>query len=162
MDSRLRSLGIAKIGQRCRIALALQSRAAAPSSTPQAAGLRVAVVCNSSYFAGASYGGAVRASLALLREIRRICGSAGSSTLDIFAILPKPVPAALAFKLGPGRVGVLEWGEEQVWVKWALARRWPGAGSGLSAVRAHVVAEGGADGRHAGTCSAAHGRGAQR
>ena len=95
VDSRLRSLGIAKIGQRCRIALALQSREAAPSSTPQAAGLRVAVVCNSSYFAGASYGGAVRASLALLREIRRICGSAGSSTLDIFGILPKPVPAAV-------------------------------------------------------------------
>ena len=116
VDSRLRSLGIAKIGQRCRIALALQSRMA-PSSTPQIAGLRVAVVCNSSYFAGTSYGGAVRASLALLREIRRICGSSsGSGTLEIFALLPKPVPAALAFKLGPGRVGVLEWGEEQVWV----------------------------------------------
>ena len=113
VDSRLRSLGIAKIGQRCRIALALQSRIT-PSSTPQIAGLRVAVVCNSSYFAGTSYGGAVRASLALLREIRRICG--GSGTLEIFALLPKPVPAALAFKLGPGRVGVLEWGEEQVWV----------------------------------------------
>ena len=116
VDSRLRSLGIAKIGQRCRIALALQSRIT-PSSTPQIAGLRVAVVCNSSYFAGTSYGGAVRASLALLREIRRICGSgSGSGTLEIFALLPKPVPAALAFKLGPGRVGVLEWGEEQVWV----------------------------------------------
>ena len=116
MDSQLRSLGITKIGQRARIALALQSRAAL-SPMPQAAGLRVAVVCNSSYFAGTSYGGAVRASLALLREIRRICSSSsGSGTLEIFALLPRPVPEALAFKLGSRRIGVLEWGEERVWV----------------------------------------------
>ena len=106
LDDRLRALGLTKVGHRAAAALALKE------PTPQA--LRVAVVAHSGYFAGGSYGGATRASLSLLRELRRCCTPGG--TLDILALTPKPLPEGLAFKLGPGRLGSFAWEDERVWI----------------------------------------------
>jgi len=73
----------------------------ATSGVPPACSLRavrVAVVGHSGYFAGDSYGGATRASLALIRELKRLCGSA---SVDILALVAKPCPEGLVYKLTP-------------------------------------------------------------
>jgi glycosyltransferase involved in cell wall biosynthesis len=87
---------------------------AAPASTASgvpAAGslrdMRVAVVSHSGYFAGDSYGGATRASLALIREMKRLCGSAG---VDILALLPKPCPEGLVYALAPRAIAAVPGG----------------------------------------------------
>lgn len=64
-------------------------------------GVRVAVVSHSGYFAGDSYGGATRASLALIRELKRLCGG---EAVDILALLPKPCPEGLVYALAPRSV----------------------------------------------------------
>jgi glycosyltransferase involved in cell wall biosynthesis len=60
----------------------------------------------------------MRASLALLREARRVSsGGDGSGGVDILALVQLPVPEALVFKLdGPRGIGVLEWEGEHVLV----------------------------------------------
>ena len=91
--------------------------AAASASAPSASAPspRCAFVCHTGYFASGSFGGATRASLALLREARRICGDgAGSGGVDVIAIPQKPVPEALVFKLEDGQLGELEWEGERV------------------------------------------------
>jgi glycosyltransferase involved in cell wall biosynthesis len=60
--------------------------------------VRVAVVSHSGYFAGDSYGGATRASLALIRELTRLCGG---TSVDVLALLPKPCPEGLVYALAP-------------------------------------------------------------
>ena len=69
---------------------------------------RVAIVCHTGYFAG-GFGGATRASLAMIREARRICGTPteGGGGLDVIACTQTPVPEALVFKLDDDRLGVL-------------------------------------------------------
>lgn len=110
LDDALRALGLTKVGHRCAAAVALEREDAGSARPP----LRVAVVAHSGYFAGGSYGGATRASLSLLRELRRCCARGG--VLDILALTPKPLPEGLAFKLGPGRIGSFAWEEERVWI----------------------------------------------
>ena len=76
-----------------------------PSSPPPLVP-RVAFVCHSGYFTGRGYGGAMRASMALMREARRICGS---THVDVIASVQTPVPDALVFRLEGGALGELEW-----------------------------------------------------
>lgn len=76
-------------------------------------GGRIVVVCHTGFFASDQFGGATRANLAMVREIRRACGSAG---LDIVALLQRPVPERMVFKLEGGRLGELPWEGERVLV----------------------------------------------
>ena len=78
---------------------------------------RVAFVCHTGYFAGGSFGGATRASLAMLREARRICGEAAAGGgIDVIALVQVPVPEALVFKLEHEQLAELEWDGERVLV----------------------------------------------
>lgn len=65
-------------------------------------GMRVAVIAHTGYFSGDSYGGATRASLALVREVKRLCGH---SSADILALIPKPCPEGLVYALLPHKHG---------------------------------------------------------
>ena len=72
----LKAAGVAKVGERQRLVNALarlhKSGESLPRDTSPLPGLRVAFVCHSGYFAGGSFGGALRASLAMIREVRRL------------------------------------------------------------------------------------------
>ena len=128
VHERLRSVGMTKLGDRLRAIGTLTLEAGAeedivPVALPSARGLtamlprpRVAFVCHTGYFSG-GFGGATRASLSMIREARRICGSAdGGGGLDVIALVQKPVPEALVFKLEDGRLGELDWEGERVLV----------------------------------------------
>ena len=141
--SALKTAGVAKVGERQRLVNALarlhksgelsalraadaapRAADAAPRDTTPLPGLRVAFVCHSGYFAGGSFGGALRASLAMIREVRRL-GAA-----DVLALAqPSATRLARAFEggaLGEGRfdgLPVLFGGEAEL--LGALAgRRW--------------------------------------
>ena len=112
--SALKTAGVAKVGERQRLVNALarlhksgelsalraadaapRAADAAPRDTTPLPGLRVAFVCHSGYFAGGSFGGALRASLAMIREVRRL-GAA-----DVLA-LAQPSATRLARALEGG------------------------------------------------------------
>ena len=105
--SSLKAAGVAKVGERQRLVnalarlhksgdlSALRAADAAPRDTTPLPGLRVAFVCHSGYFAGGSFGGALRASLAMIREVRRL-GAA-----DVLA-LAQPSATRLARALEGG------------------------------------------------------------
>ena len=105
--SALKTAGVAKVGERQRLVnalarlhksgelSALRAADAAPRDTTPLPGLRVAFVCHSGYFAGGSFGGALRASLAMIREVRRL-GAA-----DVLA-LAQPSATRLARALEGG------------------------------------------------------------
>ena len=101
----LKAAGVAKVGERQRLVNALARlhksgelsalRLATPPRATPLPGLRVAFVCHSGYFAGGSFGGALRASLAMIREVRRL-GAA-----DVLA-LAQPSATRLARALEGG------------------------------------------------------------
>ena len=84
---KLRDLGLTKLGHRLRAEAALRALewesevvdgidvAAGCSVSPAIGRPRVAFICHTGYFVGGSFGGAMRASLAMLREAQRICGT---------------------------------------------------------------------------------------
>lgn len=122
LDARLRELGVNKIGHRMALIGQLQRLAdddvrleenvapdefqledqPEPNAPPRsdAPPLRLAIVCHSGYFAGGSFGGGTLASLALLREARRLCecGGAGGG-VDVLALAQRPMPEGLVYKL---------------------------------------------------------------
>ena len=114
IHEKLKELGITKLGQRLKAIVELQKppapSQAAASSSPSP---RVAFICHTGYFSGHTYGGATRASLSMLREARRICGSGG---VDIIAAVQTPVPVSLVYKLEDDRLGELQWEGERVLV----------------------------------------------
>ena len=67
---------------------------------------RVLFVAHTGYFAGDTFGGATRANLAMVRDMRRACGGEG---MDLVALTQTPVPEALVFKLDGGKMGDLRW-----------------------------------------------------
>lgn len=142
IDARLRELGFHKLGQRIRMWNALDNlRAEAGKSTvhrdwctdansctgpdstlpgrhPSApVPPRCAFICHTGYFSGGSFGGATRASLAMIHEARRVCGHpAHGGGVDIIALVQTPVPEALVFKLENDHLGELLWEGERVLV----------------------------------------------
>ena len=105
----------------CTTAETASRAAASPHPCERAAGsgvsLPVLFVAHSGYFQGTSYGGATRASLALLRHTRRLC-----ARMDVCALVQRPTPEGLVWRLdggggyadGGGRsasaaLGVLQW-----------------------------------------------------
>ena len=104
LHAKLKALGFEKMGQRARAIGALADTAsataaaapAAPAAEPRAPVPRIAFVCHTGYFASGTYGGATRASLAMLRDARRICNRAcGGGGVDVLALVQTPVPEAL-------------------------------------------------------------------
>ena len=127
LHMRLQEAGVAKLGRRLRVigALLTAEKALEPTieqtmKTSAAASPRprVAFVCHTGYFAGDTFGGATRASLAMMREARRICGTPaeGGGGMDVIATCQTPVPEALVFALDAGRLGELDWEGERVLV----------------------------------------------
>ena len=77
--------------------------------SPGPAGLET-LLCDHNYVSAWE---ATRASLAMLRDARRICNSFGGG-VDVLALVQTPVPEALVFKLEGDALGELEWeGEER-------------------------------------------------
>ncbi|KAL1525569.1 hypothetical protein AB1Y20_020423 [Prymnesium parvum] len=128
MDARLRELGVAKLGQRAALintllqqqlerrtlpAPAVPDRkqpphAASTSGAEPPGGPRapqVLFIAHSGYFAGHTFGGATRASLAMLRDARRVCGEA----LQVVCLAQRPMPERMAFQLGTQRLGSHMW-----------------------------------------------------
>ena len=123
VDARLRELGITKLGRRMAVINAIlnrqhaslltgtrancnrdeDSQALAPTipvgqaqqATCGAAQLQVLFVAHSGYFAGNTYGGATRASLAMLRDVQRFCGDG----LHIACLAQRPMPESMVYKL---------------------------------------------------------------
>ena len=125
IDSLIKAIGAIRDGLPLEAPSESLAAAAAPSPPP-----RVAFVCHTGYFQSGSYGGATRASLAMLREARRICGSAsGGGGVDVLALVQTPIPQHLAYRLEGDKLGVLTWEGERVVVgrsttlKAALAER---------------------------------------
>uniref|UniRef100_A0A7S4AYP3 Uncharacterized protein n=1 Tax=Chrysotila carterae TaxID=13221 RepID=A0A7S4AYP3_CHRCT len=114
----LKASGIGKLGPRLSLICRARERPAAdslhtlegrplpilPVELPSAR-LSVALVGHSGYFSGLSYGGATRASLSLIRELRRQCGD----NLELVALAQRPMPEGLVYKLIDARVGTLPW-----------------------------------------------------
>ncbi|KOO28081.1 hypothetical protein Ctob_009296 [Chrysochromulina tobinii] len=72
------------------------------------------ILAEQGYFTGGSFGGATLASLAMLREAGRICGTPdGGGGLDVIALVQTPVPEALVYKLEHGQLGELPWEHDQ-------------------------------------------------
>jgi len=124
LDAKLRDLGFSKLGQRMKAINALQKAAAeecessgsgSPATAPaRSSAPRCAFVCHTGYFTGGSFGGATLASLAMLREAGRICGTPdGGGGLDVIALVQTPVPEALVYKLEHGQLGELPWEHNQ-------------------------------------------------
>jgi hypothetical protein len=124
LDAKLRDLGFSKLGQRMKAINALQKAAAeecessgsgSPATAPaRSSAPRCAFVCHTGYFTGGSFGGATLASLAMLREAGRICGTPdGGGGLDVIALVQTPVPEALVYKLEHGQLGELPWEHDQ-------------------------------------------------
>ena len=131
IDAELRELGLNKLGQRLKVLAvlrALEGTASAPAgaATDKACGNaqpgpprrpRVAFVCHTGYFVGGSFGGATRASLAMIKQARRVCGiPADGGGIDVIACVQLPVPEGLVFKLEGGRLGRLDWEGETILV----------------------------------------------
>ena len=135
LHTRLQALGVTKMGGRLKAIGALTTPTAPPEAPPStmcapvpqpdvaadaasaaSSRPRVAILAHTGYFTGGTFGGATRASLALLREARRICGapSEGGGSLDVFAITQTPVPDALVFKFEDDKLGELMWEGERV------------------------------------------------
>ena len=85
----------------CTAAETASRAAASPHPCERAAGsgvsLHVLFVAHSGYFQGTSYGGATRASLALLRHTRRLC-----ARMDVCALVQRPTPEGLVWRLDGG------------------------------------------------------------
>ena len=113
----LRELGVEKLGHRLALIASIDASVEASdlgdvSTAPPAAlaaALRVAFVCHTGYFQG-GFGGATRASLAMLREARRLHANSARGGVDVLALTSRPQPEGLAHKLGDKRaLGVLRW-----------------------------------------------------
>ena len=137
LHDELKALGLSKMGERARAigALAREEEAAVagtalapavpmphPPTSAAAPPPRVAFVCHTGYFTPGTYGGATRASLAMLRDARRICGlAADGGGVDVLALVQTPVSETLVYKLEGGTVGVAEWEGETILVGRAAA-----------------------------------------
>ena len=115
----LRELGVEKLGHRLALIASIDASVEASDSgdvlaappAALAAALRVAFVCHTGYFQG-GFGGATRASLAMLREARRLYANSARGGVDVLALTSRPQPEGLAHKLGDKRaLGVLRWEE---------------------------------------------------
>ena len=120
LHARLREMGIVKLGHRLKAVSVLTATVTEdvrpPPYTPTPTAPRVAIIAHTGYFKSSSFGGATRASLALIREARRICGTPaeGGGGLDVIAVSQTPVPETLVFKLEDDRLGELTWEGEHI------------------------------------------------